>query len=191
MLYNNCTVTKPYSFDNYREVDDSKLIHRLERYINEFLYKYTSEDFDSIHSNKNGYISNMKSMESYDLTIMAEKEITELVDPFSVANRTLDEIAAFSYDWNGNGAEAFSESLIRKTRKILKELASEPFVCPTACGAIQMEYEKETGEYLEFGVYEDRVEIFSIDINGKEIEETLCGIEAVNRMKQMVVNFNE
>ena len=48
---------------------------------------------------------------------------------------------------------------------------------------------KETGEYLEFEIYEDRIEFFSISQKGEEQEETFLGKSAAERMKQMVVDF--
>ena len=69
------------------------------------------------------------------------------------------------------------------------QLTAEHFICPTACGSIQFEYEKENGEYLEFEIYEDRIEFFSISQKGEEQEETFLGKSAAERMKQMVVDF--
>lgn len=53
-------------------------------------------------------------------------------------------------NWNGNGANSFSTKLIEKCREIVTQLVAEPFVCPTACGSIQFEYEKDNGDYLKF-----------------------------------------
>ena len=49
--------------------------------------------------------------------------------------------------------------------------------------------EKENGDYLEFEIYEDRIEFFSISQKGEEQEETFLGKSAAERMKQMVVDF--
>lgn len=104
------------------------------------------------------------------------------------ANATLSEIEKLKDNWNDNGASAFSSKLIEKCRGIVMQLASEPFICPTACGSIQFEYEKENGDYLEFEIYEDRIECF-LDTSGGEQEFNLHGISATDRMKQMVVDF--
>lgn len=48
---------------------------------------------------------------------------------------------------------------------------------------------KKNGEYLEFEIYEDRIEFFSISQKGEEQEETFLGKSAAERMKQMVVDF--
>lgn len=65
------------------------------------------------------------------------------------ASTTLNEIAKLKDNWNNNGANSFSAKLIEKCRGIVMQLAAEPFICPTACGSIQFEYEKENGDYLE------------------------------------------
>lgn len=76
------------------------------------------------------------------------------------ANRALKDISVLQDNWNENGAKSFSRELVEKCYKILRQLTAEPFICPTACGSIQFEYEKENGEYLEFEIYEDRIEFF-------------------------------
>ena len=80
-------------------------------------------------------------------------------------------------------------ALSEKCRGIVMQLASEPFICPTACGSIQFEYEKENGDYLEFEIYEDRIECYSDTLSGGEEEFHLQGISATDKMKQMVVDF--
>ena len=88
-----------------------------------------------------------------------------------------------------NGAQAFSVKLIERCRQIVSQLVAEPFVCPTACGSIQFEYEKENGEYIEFEIYEDRIEVYSESLINGEEEFVLYGITANDKMKQMVVDF--
>ena len=81
---------------------------------------------------------------------MAYRQINSLEKKYVKANATLSEIEKLKDNWNDNGASAFSSKLIEKCRGIVMQLASEPFICPTACGSIQFEYEKENGDYLEF-----------------------------------------
>lgn len=69
------------------------------------------------------------------------------------------------------------------------QLEAEPFVCSTACGSIQFEYEKEDGEYLEFEIYEDRIEVFLETLSDGEKEYRLRGRSATDKMKQLVVDF--
>lgn len=114
---------------------------------------------------------------------------TSLEKNYAKADAALSEIEKLKDNWNDNGASSFSSKLIGKCRKIAMQLVSEPFVCPTACGSIQFEYEKENGDYLEFEIYEDRIECFLDTASGGEEEFNLQGITAIDKMKQMVVDF--
>lgn len=120
---------------------------------------------------------------------MAYNNINSLTKHYIVANATLDDISKLEYNWNDNGAQAFSVKLIERCRQIVSQLVAEPFVCPTACGSIQFEYEKENGEYIEFEIYEDRIEVYSESLINGEEEFVLYGITANDKMKQMVVDF--
>ena len=120
---------------------------------------------------------------------MAYTKINSLEKNYVKADATLSEIEKLKDNWNDNGASAFSSKLIEKCRGIVTQLASEPFICPTACGSIQFEYEKENGDYLEFEIYEDRIECFLDTLSDGEQEFNLQGISATDKMKQMVVDF--
>lgn len=51
-----------------------------------------------------------------------------------------------------------------------------------------MEYEKENGDYLEFEVYPERIEVYQV-INNIEHEETLTSSNYLNEVKQIVSDF--
>jgi len=87
----------------------------------------------------------------------------------------------FEYDWNLNGAEPFSKELIRIAWEKINRLEKQPNVFPTACGSIQFEYSGDDGNYLEFEIYEDRIEMFKI-INKTEFEKTLSISEDLNEI---------
>lgn len=141
-----------------------------------------------IENNVFGY--NSKKYEQLEkLYLMAYTSLNSLEKNYIVASAALDEIAELDDNWNNNGACSFSTKLIEKCRGILMQLVAEPFICPTACGSIQFEYEKENGEYLEFEVYEDRIEVFLDTLSNGEEEFCLKGISATDKMKQMVVDF--
>ena len=126
-----------------------------------------------------------KDAKSFLAEILAEgqlscNEITEAAKERGIKKKTL---------WNAkkemnidNGANSFSTKLIEKCREIAMQLAAEPFICPTACGSIQFEYEKENGDYLEFEIYEDRIEAFLDTMSGGEQEFNLSGISATDKM---------
>lgn len=105
------------------------------------------------------------------------------------ATTQLNAIAKLGDNWNNNGTKPFSTKLINKCRKILMQLVREPFISPTACGSIQFEYEKENGNYLEFEIYEDRIEAFIYSLVEGEKEFKLDGVSEIEEMKQMVINF--
>lgn len=112
-----------------------------------------------------------------------------LVRNYVKAEETLNDISELKDNWNENGAKSFSSKLIERCRTILKELVVEPFVVPTACGSIQFEYELKNGDYLEFEIYEDRVEAYIEKENGVTLAENLVGTLEIERMNQMVLDF--
>lgn len=147
-----------------------------------------NNEINSINSDFTGYTEdNYKEAEK--VYSMAYVEINQLANNFLTANDAIRDISLLQSNWNGNGAQPFSEMLVNKCYIILNQLAAEPFVCPTACGAIQFEYEKENGEYLEFEIYEDKIEVYSVSAEGEESENILLGMNAIDQVKQMVVDF--
>ena len=77
----------------------------------------------------------------------------------------------FHEGWNGNRGKAFSDVLLKKIVTLLSKLPFQPEVFPVEDGSVQLEYEKETGEYLEYEIRDDLcVTEFSIDVAGNESE---------------------
>lgn len=68
--------------------------------------------------------------------------------------KQLEKIAALENNWNGYGANKFSSELIQTAKTILSTLTIQPQILPTANDSIQFEYRKNTGEYLEFELFE-------------------------------------
>ena len=66
------------------------------------------------------------------------------------------EIAYLTKDWDGYGAEMFSEALIQKCRNILRCLKFQPQIFPTGRQSIQFQYELEDRSYLEFEIFEEK-----------------------------------
>ena len=98
---------------------------------------------------------------------------SERVNRMKVKNITkLKHILQLPDNWNENGALSFSENLINICENIINILPSQPEIFPTAAHSVQMEYEKDNGEYLEFNVYEDKINVFQVDSceNEKEFE---------------------
>jgi hypothetical protein len=64
----------------------------------------------------------------------------------------------FSDNWDGQGAEIISDIVIDKSIEILKSLSIQPSVFPTGRGSVQIEYELENEDYLEFEIFENHIE---------------------------------
>lgn len=62
----------------------------------------------------------------------------------------LNRICALKDNWDGYGAKTLPEGLITKAGELIRELQVQPEIFPTADGTIQIEYEKDNGDYLEF-----------------------------------------
>jgi len=62
-------------------------------------------------------------------------------------------------NWNGYGAKAINRRLIGKCMDIVCNLDIQPYIFPTGRDSIQLEYELNNSNYLEFEVFVDRIEI--------------------------------
>lgn len=186
-----------YKSDN--AVLDQSIVGNIDTYKNNSVAKYVVFDLmkkpenpfwmkKGIENHVFGY-NNENYRRLGNLYSMVYVFLNSLEKNYIAASAALDEIAKLDDNWNNNGAGSFSAKLIEKCRGIVAQLEAEPFICPTACGSIQFEYEKENGEYLEFEIYEDRIEVFlDTPSNGKQ-EFDLKGSSATDKMKQLVVDF--
>lgn len=100
------------------------------------------------------------------------------------------EIANLKRNWNGNDAEPISRNILLKAFELIDLLPAIPDVFPTACGTIQYEYEKETGEYLELELQDDGVKVFSIDSANAE-STLMISYDDWEKLKIMVEAFDE
>ena len=102
--------------------------------------------------------------------------------------KRLDEIAALQANWNGNGASAFSKAIIDMAQELVSSLSVQPIILPTGQESIQMEYEKENGDYLEFELFESgRLKVFTYTHVGKaETKDILLSMA-----NEVVCNFYE
>ena len=123
-------------------------------------------------------------------------DIQEMIDgiiaPQSEVKKKLEEIAMLNTNWNEHGAESFSPAHIERVSRMIDSLPVAPDVYPTAIGAIQIEYQKKDGSYLEFEIYENSVNQYMIDKDGKEYEKTITDLSRIHRdVVQAVVDFYE
>lgn len=98
----------------------------------------------------------------------------------------INQFRNLEFNWNGNGAEPFSEQLLQKSITVLNCLDHTPEIYPTASKSIQFEYEKENGEYLEFEIFDSYIHVFKVDKEENEIEFVENDLFKIN---QMVVDF--
>lgn len=183
---NNAILSQPVVWDI-----DAYKVRSVVTYVMNGLFEKLENPFVAKQGIKNSAVGyNSEKYEQLEkIYSMAYTSVNSLEKNYIGASTTLNDIAKLEDNWNNNGANAFSAKLIEKCRGIAMQLAAEPFICPTACGSIQFEYEKENGDYLEFEIYEDRIEVFLDTTSGGEQEFNFCGISATDKMKQMVVDF--
>lgn len=103
-----------------------------------------------------------------------------------IGMNAINEVRKLQFNWNGNNAEPFSETVLQKSTMILNNLEYVPDIYPTACNSIQFEYEKVSGEYLEFEIFDTFVNVFKInsDKTEEEFEEN-----DFNNLKKLVNEF--
>ena len=59
----------------------------------------------------------------------------------------------------------------------------QPEIFPTACDALQLEWENDKDEYLEMEILEDTVNIFQIDSYGNEVQKIMeFDSETINKV---------
>jgi hypothetical protein len=74
--------------------------------------------------------------------------------------KKIESFRELEQDWNGYGANPFSEKLITKALDLAKQLSPVPKVFPTGRDSIQLEWETDN-MFLEIEVFEDKIEIFN------------------------------
>lgn len=96
------------------------------------------------------------------------------------AYETLREIEQLEKNWNENQADPISSEVVKKVRNTLPLLDKQPEIFPTACNSIQIEYEKENEDYLEFEIFEDTVKCYrEID---QHVEESTVDKEEIPKI---------
>ena len=84
------------------------------------------------------------------------------------------EIGCLEENWNDNGASKFSIEILDSIRSIVKNLVRQPSIFPTARESIQLEYENDTGDYLEFELFESgRLKKFYCSHSGESTTEDI------------------
>ena len=93
----------------------------------------------------------------------------------------LRQIAMLNNNWDGYGAEPIPYSTLSMAKHLIHALHVQPEIFPTAAGTIQIEYEKDNGDYLEFQFTgEGACEVFRCIGNNEEYFRSLDNPEVLN-----------
>lgn len=142
-----------------------------------------SDNIISFSTYKNQSIQNLASV--YNTTI----NLTGSFDMHYI--EIIEKIKSFlnlDNDWNGYGAQVFSDQLVQKAIEIVKSFSVLPEVYPISDGRIQFEFEKANGEYLEFEISESQaVNVFTITADGFEQEYQIDS--DADRLARIVADF--
>lgn len=106
---------------------------------------------------------------------------TEMLENLSL----LDSYRKLKDDWDGNDAPGFCDktALIKFCKEVIINVGyQQPNIYPTSRGSIELEYEKDNGEYLEFEIFgEERIISFLICSNQEEINVEIRSIEELKK----------
>jgi hypothetical protein len=127
--------------------------------------------------------NNIAEYTTFNYSNYKEGVILDEKDPLSRNMEKISLISTLSDNWNGNGASPFSKELISKIKGIIYYLEYQPEIFPTACDSIQLEYEKDNGEYLEFELFEnENLVVYRVDKDGfASTKEYEFDIQKVNK----------
>lgn len=97
--------------------------------------------------------------------------------------KKLEEISSLKNNWNGNGAPAIPQVLIKKTRALLKTLAIQPEIFPTALETIQLEFDNPNHDHMEIEIgISDKAEVFVAPYDDSEYcEEIRSTAASINK----------
>lgn len=118
-----------------------------------------SSNIDVALSQKLGVQSYMK----YDLLENKSNDswssMSKVVDIMKCMNlNKIEFMKAFTEDWNGNGAKAFSVKAIQLFEEIINSLVKQPEIAPTGRNSLLMQYELDDKSILAFEVRENVTE---------------------------------
>lgn len=146
--------------DNFKswcgQVANGEII-QISRPGNNFVYLINQETYEKL--------SMEKRIAAYTSYLYGKDKIVNL--------KRLSEIEKLPDNWNNNGAEHISPQVIKRVRKLLMNMTYQPEVFPTACEAVQLEWENDKKEYLEMEILDGTINVFKIDAEGGEEQRTI------------------
>ena len=113
------------------------------------------------------------------------------LDLLTIENKNkLMNMEKFDYDWNGNGAKAFSKKSIDLFNKIIDSVCKQPQIAPTGNESLLLQYEKNDGSFLAFDVSISKTSMVLIPKGNFDLakEETFAGGD-IGSINSAVSNF--
>lgn len=96
-------------------------------------------------------------------TIMENKKMQNI--------EKLNTFKSLGENWNGYKASPISHGLISSVIDLLSKLQFQPEVFPLASGKIQIEFDNDNGQYLEFELGEHcAASVYQVEANNDELE---------------------
>jgi hypothetical protein len=95
----------------------------------------------------------------------------------------LDSFLSLNDNWNGYGARKFDPEFIDVVKKIVFKLEKNPKIFPTGRNSIQLEYQKDNGDYLELEVFPD-CSVATLQIIGDEEYNSKIQVTEINSLLQ-------
>lgn len=159
--------------DNFKswcgQVSDGEVV-QIARPGKSYVYLINQETYDKLTMNR-------RTM-AYTSYMFGKDKITNL--------KRLSEIENLSDNWNNKGADKIPSSIIKFVRKLLTRIESQPEIFPTACDALQLEWDNNE-EYLEMEIFEESINIYQIDSEGNESQRTI-NLD-IDEIKEVVRRF--
>ncbi len=160
--------------DNFKawcgQVSEGEIV-QIARPGNNYVYLIGQKTYENLTSERR--------IAAYASYLYGKDKITNL--------KRLSEIEKLPDNWNNNDADKIPVSIVKAVRKLLMSLEFQPEIFPTACDAIQLEWENNKNEYLEMEVLKDSINVFQIDADGGEQQSTIAVDE--DMIKNIVRDF--
>lgn len=121
----------------------------------------------------------------------SDKGVTLIKDDALYINLAkLAQLKDLTDGWDGYDAMAVEEASIKNTQMLLPHLRIQPALFPTCRGTVQIEYEKEDTDYLEFEISPTSVHMLHVYPDGNTVvREWMYCEEALEEIALEVGDF--
>lgn len=101
----------------------------------------------------------------------------------------LELISTLEDNWNLYGAKPIPKNLIKLVGNMLHKLSDQPEIFPTASETIQLEYNTEAGDYIEFEVLNElNVKCYVLDRYERQLNYNFKP-ENINEEYNKIIDF--